>query len=115
MAGSRAEEMDDMGVEDLEELVREHERAQPSEEERRAFRNFHTEIREELIGKTCVCRVRKGYPAPVTVLYSRFFKILTSVCLCRTVRIWHPEGWYSAADIEVWAGSLLAAYRLAGR
>ncbi|KAL8600518.1 hypothetical protein ACOMHN_005012 [Nucella lapillus] len=48
MAGRRVEN-DEMNVEDLEELVRRHERQQPSEEERRAFRKLHTDIRDELI------------------------------------------------------------------
>jgi len=46
-------ETEEMDVEDLEKLVREHEQQQPSEEERRALRNLHTEIREELIGESC--------------------------------------------------------------
>ena len=59
MAGRRQrpqqEEMEteEMDVEDLEKLVREHEQQRPSEEERRALRNLHTEIREELIGESC--------------------------------------------------------------
>ncbi|KAK7110168.1 hypothetical protein V1264_014091 [Littorina saxatilis] len=38
-----------MNVEHLEELIRQHERQQPTEEERRAVRNLHSEIREQLI------------------------------------------------------------------
>ncbi|XP_076460831.1 EP300-interacting inhibitor of differentiation 3-like [Babylonia areolata] len=49
MAGRRQDEGDEMGVEALEELVLRHEREQPSEEERRAFRRLHTDLREELI------------------------------------------------------------------
>ena len=38
-----------MEVEDLEELVRQHDQQQPSEEERREVRNLHARIRDELI------------------------------------------------------------------
>ena len=57
MAGRRqlqqaSSEIEDNDVENLAELVRQHDQNKPSEEERREVRNVHAKIRDELMGKT---------------------------------------------------------------